>query len=170
MKHAHFLSTLLFCAVASACPGAHADNFQELVIPNFEAEGPACHVRLAVKAEKCVDQSCTFAAAKGASVEPVELRFTCFPASAPTGFENPAPYAKIKSIQTKSAKGAVSIIDDINTPAAVRQQELNFCLYGTKSNLCGSAKVAKIHGKESPTLGQIVALIKRIEWDEAAQK
>lgn len=170
MKHVYFLSTLLFCAAASACPGAHAEHAVALVIPNFEAKGPACHIKVDVKVGKCADQSCTFPAANGASGASPELRFTCFPASAPTGFENPAPYAKIKSIQTKSAKGAVSIIDDITTPAAVRKQELNFCLYGAKSNLCGSAKVAKISGKESPTVGQIIALIRRIEWDDAARK
>ena len=158
------------CAVARACPGAQAETPVELVIPNFEASNPACHVRVAVKDEKCADQSCTFTPVKGVQGVPTELRFICFPMSAATGFENPPPYAKITAIRAKSSKGAVSVIDDINTPPASRVQELNFCLHGTKNNLCGNATASKIHGRESPVLKQIRALIKRIDWDETAPK
>jgi hypothetical protein len=170
VKQLCFLSTLLFCACASACPSARAEAPVDLVIPNFEADKPACHVRVGVKEEKCTDQSCVIPTAKDKSVAPVELRFTCFPSSAPTGFENPAPYAKIRSIQSKSAKGALSLIDDITTPASERQQELNFCLYGDESNFCGSAKISKVHGKESPTVAQIISLVKRMEWAEGSKK
>jgi hypothetical protein len=170
VKQLHFLSTLLLCACASACARTGDAAPAELVIPNFEARSPACHVFVAVKAEKCADQSCVLPAAKGAAAEPVELRFTCLPASAPTGFENPASDTRVHVVRTGSANGAVSIIDDINTPAAERQQELNFCLYGKQNNLCGSAKTAKISGKDSPTVKQIISLVERMSFTESAGK
>ena len=170
MKQLYFLSTLLFCAFASACPSAHADNITEMNVANVDADSPACHVRITVKAEQCKVDSCVLPVAKGASSEPVQLHFSCLPTSAPTGFENPPAFAKIRSISSKTSKGHLSLIDDINAAPADRPQELNFCLYGRQSNLCGQATTKKIRGKQAPAIDQMIALIKRIELLDATGK
>ena len=101
----------------------------------------------------------------------MQLSFDCSSPTTLNGFENPAPYAKLLRVQTKHANGKISLIDDMAALGAARQQQdLSFCLYGKKSNLCGTARTWKVNGKESPTVREIIALIKRIEWDDSSAK
>ena len=167
MKRFSFLLPLMLLAFVNAATAACAASQTEIIVPNLDADAPACRMRVSLKAAKCIDQVCLFPVSDGAVSEPVPLSFTCSPSSTPTGFEKPAPYAKILRVRTKHASGNISLIDDIETPAATRQQDLNFCLYGKKSNLCGFSRTWKIKGKESPTVREIIDLIKRIEWDES---
>ena len=73
----------------------------------------------------------------------VEVRLSCLPSSAPTGFENPAPGVKVTAIAAQNAKGLVSLIDELETGAAPPTSTLTFCLFGGAINLCGNATVAR---------------------------
>lgn len=84
-----------------------------LNIPNFEADGPACVVR-----------------APAAQSQP-QIDLSCLPTSAPTGFEQPSPEARVESIRSPNAKGYL----------LVQQDSLLFCLYGQQANVCGAATV-----------------------------
>ncbi|NVD70676.1 hypothetical protein HUX88_08890 [Duganella sp. BJB1802] len=115
---------LLMGVEVCGCLRAEPVQSNELTIPNFDPDSPACVIKF-----------------EGASPESLRLNFSCLPKSAPTGFENPAPEVKVQSIRAKNAKGHMSLIDAVQSPLADRTRELNFCLYGKQNNFCGNAKV-----------------------------
>ena len=164
MRQRYGLLTLFVCAAANAGPGGAVAAPVELVIPSFDETVPACRVRVRVNTEMCADKSCLIPVHKRLSTEPVELHLTCLPSYSPTGFENPPAEARIRAIRNRSTKGAVSLIENAALPSLGPHQELNFCLYGEKTNICGYAKVAGLPGKESPAVARIISLIMRIEW------
>ncbi|WP_217916263.1 hypothetical protein [Duganella sp. BJB1802] len=118
------LVVLLMGVEVCGCLRAEPVQSNELTIPNFDPDSPACVIKF-----------------EGASPESLRLNFSCLPKSAPTGFENPAPEVKVQSIRAKNAKGHMSLIDAVQSPLADRTRELNFCLYGKQNNFCGNAKV-----------------------------
>jgi len=120
----------------------------ELTIPNFDPDSPACVIKFN----------------GGASPESLRLNLSCLPKSAPTGFENPAPGVKVQSIRGKNANGHISLIDDVHSPLADRTRELNFCLYSKQNNFCGSAKVLRLKdGAKADGTSTIKDWIQRIE-------
>lgn len=134
-----------------ACVQAEPVQSNELTIPNFDPDSPACVIKF-----------------EGASPASLRLNLSCLPKSAPTGFENPAPEVKIQSIRGKNAKGHMSLIDDVQSPLADRARELNFCLYGKRNNFCGSAKVLRLKDGGKPDgISAIKAWIQRIELKNA---
>ena len=163
MRQRYGVLALFVCAVANAGPGPVAAPV-ELVVPSFDETVPACRVRVRVNTETCVDKSCLIPVPKRISMKPVELQLTCLPSYSPTGFENPPPEARIRAIRTRSTTGAVSLIQNDALPSIGPHQDLTFCLYGEKTNICGYAKVAGLPAKESPAVARIISLIKRIEW------
>lgn len=101
---------------------------------------------------------------KDSTLESLQLNFSCLPKSAPTGFENPAPEAKVRSIHSKNSKGHISLIDDVQSAPAERLRELNFCLYGKLNNFCGNAKVLRLKdGTKADGSGIVKAFIQEVE-------
>lgn len=167
MRHTYGLLALFVCALANAAPGAAA---VELLVPSFDETVPPCRVRVHVKTETCQGNRCLIPAHQGKSAAPIELHLTCLPSYSPTGFENAAPEVEVRSIRTRTTKGAVSLIDNDTLPSIGPHQDVNFCLYGEQTNFCGYAKVAKVRGKRSPAIDRIISLIQRIEWAPASKK
>jgi len=121
---------------------AHAAS-QPLNIPNFDADSPACAVAVNAELYRCTAAACTVPMSKSPGARAVEVRLTCLPSSAPTGFENPAPGVKVTAIAAQNAKGQVSLIDELETGAAPPTSTLTFCLFGGAINLCGNVTVAR---------------------------
>jgi hypothetical protein len=133
---------------AGQCHGSGAqDAFageRELSIPNFDADSPACVVKIADGTPACTADGCTIPMPNRPASASIQLRFSCLPKSAPTGFDNPAPEVKVSSIRARNSQGHLSLMDDLQSPPAERMRELNFCLYGKHgkhNNFCGYAKV-----------------------------
>ena len=93
MKRSNVLSSLSFCASAGACLRGKHSAAVELVISSFDPGAPVAWEY--VKTEKWADQSCVILGQNCHSLALVELRFTCIPSSASTGFEKPGPEIKI---------------------------------------------------------------------------
>jgi hypothetical protein len=124
------------------CTTAQADEKKELdeiVVPNFDANGPACRVQFPVSAIKCSNESCDIPAPKRSSLKMIKISFSCIPNSANTGFERPPEDAKVYPIKASNANGNVMMIDQLIPGPAGRMRELLFCLYGKRSTFCGNA-------------------------------
>jgi len=149
------LVVLLIGVGVCGCLQAEPVQSNELTIPNFDPDSPACVIKFK----------------GGASPESLRLNLSCLPKSAPTGLENPAPEVKVQSIHGKNAKGHMSLIDDAQSPHADRTRELNFCLYGKQNNFCGSAKVLRLKdGAKVDDTSTIKDWIQRIELQDAGSQ
>jgi hypothetical protein len=125
-----------FCGVAQAAP-------QQLTIPNFDPDSPACMVKVPQENAQCTATGCAVATTKTATATKIQINFSCLPTSAPTGFENPASDMKVYPIKSVNGKGHLSLIDDMASSAGTPMQEVNFCLFGESNNFCGNAKIAR---------------------------
>lgn len=144
MRKNYWLSILILGLSVVGCSQAAQTATQQLTVPNFDVDSPACVVNVPLVTPRCTPEGCTLPAPAGATLESIQLNFSCLPTSAPTGFENPAPEVKVQSIRSKNAKGHLSLIDDMQSPVDERLRELNFCLYGKLNNFCGNAKVLRL--------------------------
>jgi hypothetical protein len=167
MKKDHLFLTLMLGMSAVACTQAAQNAMHEITVPNFDADSPACVVKVPTLNPECTAEGGTLPAPVGATLESIKLNFSCLPTSAPTGFENPAPEVKVQSIRSKNAKGHLSLIDDIQSPDE-RLRELNFCLYGKRNNFCGNAKVLRLKdGAKADASAAVKAFIQGIELQAA---
>jgi hypothetical protein len=164
MRNNYWLSILILGWSALGCSQAAQTATQEVAVPNFDADSPACMVKVPLVNSRCTAEGCTLPAPAGATLEAIWLNFSCLPTSAPTGFENPAPEVKVQSIRSKNAKGHLSLIDDMQSPADERLRELKFCLYGKLNNFCGNAKVLRLKdGSKMDGSAAVKTFIKGIE-------
>lgn len=171
MKRNYLLSLIVVCAGALGCPQIGVTAPQELTIPNFDADSPACVVKLPDALTQCTAEGCKLPLPKGSTLESLQLNFSCLPKSAPTGFENPAPEAKVQSVRAKNAKGHVSLIDDVQSAPTERLRELNFCLYGQLNNFCGNAKVLRLKdGAKLDATSTVKAFIQGMELQNEISK
>lgn len=143
-SYAPNLMSLLLCACAIGQTPPARSATQELTVPNFDADSPACVVKVPANEPQCTAEGCALSPPNGSTLESIQLNFSCLPKSAPTGFENPAPGSKVQSIHAKNVPGHLSLIDDIQGASSERMRELNFCLYGKRNNFCGNAKVLRL--------------------------
>jgi hypothetical protein len=88
----------------------------ELTVPNFDDDSPSCVVKVPVESSQCTSKGCTLAAPAGSTLDSIKLGFRCGPKSAPTGFENPAPDAKVQSFRAKNAPAHLSLADGVFEP------------------------------------------------------
>ncbi|MQA21679.1 hypothetical protein [Rugamonas rivuli] len=171
MKRNYLLSLIVVCAGAIGCPQVGMSASQELTIPNFDPDSPACVVKLPDTPTQCTVESCKLPLLKGSTLEALQLNFSCLPKSAPTGFENPAPEVKVQSIRAKNSKGHVSLMDDVQSAPAERLRELNFCLYGKLNNFCGNAKVLRLKdGAKLDGTNTVKAFIQGMELQNEISK
>lgn len=164
---ASYLFSLFLCAgaVGQAAPAFSASR--ELTVPNFDAESPACVVRVPANEPACTPEGCAIPPPKGSTLASIQLNFSCLPKAAPTGFEKPVEGAKVQSIRAGKVAGDLSLIDDIQAPFSERLRELNFCLYGKINNFCGNAKVMRLKdGARADASRTIKALIRGIELQD----
>lgn len=168
MRKKYLYLMLLFGMSSVACTQAAQNATHEITVPNFDADSPACMVKVPALKPQCTSEGCSLPPPAGSSLDSIKLNFSCLPTSAPTGFENPAPEAKVQSIRSKNAKGHLSLIDDIQSPADERLRELNFCLYGKLNNFCGNAKVLRLKdGSKADASLAVKTLIQGIELQAA---
>lgn len=171
MRKNYLFLMLMFGMSAVACTQAAQNAMHEITVPNFDADSPACVVKVPTLNPQCTAEGGTLPAPAGATIESIKLNFSCLPTSAPTGFENPAPEVKVQSIRSKNAKGHLSLIDDIQSPADERLRELNFCLYGKLNNFCGNAKVLRLKdGAKADASAAVKAFVQGIELQAAPSK
>ena len=171
MRKNYLFLMLMFGMSSVACTQAAQSAMHEITVPNFDADSIACVVKVPTLNPQCTAEGCTLPAPAGATLESIKLNFSCLPTSAPTGFENPAPEVKVQSIRSKNAKGHLSLIDDIQSPADERLRELNFCLYGKLNNFCGNAKVLRLKdGSKADASAAVKAFIQGIELQAAPSK
>jgi hypothetical protein len=139
-----------FTSIASgalcACIWGHASlalsATQVLTITNVDPHSPACVIMVVQGMTQCTADECVIPFSNGRAVQPVQLKLSCIPTSAPTGFENPPYYAQLYSVAAKNAKGHLSVIDDSPQLNSAQMRELNFCLWGNSNILCGFAKIS----------------------------
>lgn len=165
------LSNSLVCAAMSLLSiGALAEP-QELTIPSFDSHSPACQVRLPETPVPCGVEGCVLPAPKHSTLGSIQLNMSCLPKFAPTGFENPADYVKVQSVDGKNATGHLSLVDDFQPPAAERTRELSFCLYGNENNFCGSTTALRLKdGPKGDATAAIKSFINGIELEGASIK
>lgn len=166
MRYNFIVLKLLFCLVLTGYASEAFSAPEEFDVPNFDSDSSPCHVKIPVMApwRQCTAAGCEMAAPTGSTLESIRLSFSCLPTSAPTGFENPPEYAKVKAIRSVNAKGLVSFIDGIDEPADERVRELNFCLYGKGHNFCGAAQTLRLKdGIKADSGPAVMLLIRSIE-------
>ena len=129
-------------SLALALPLGASSASRELTIKNFDAQGPACVVRVADETP-CASESCLVALPARSRFQPVQLHFVCLPMSAPTGFENPPPEVEWHGIRAKNAQGHLSLTEFVEPPYARQTRQLDFCLWGQSNVLCGNAMTMK---------------------------
>lgn len=171
MKRSYLRSLVVMCAGAIGGLQTGMTSSQELTIPNFDADIPACIVKLPHTPTQCTADSCKLPLPIGSTLHALQLNFSCLPKSASTGFENPAPEAKVQSIRAKNANGHVSLIDDVQSAPAERLRELNFCLYWKLNNFCGNAKVLRLKdGAKLDGTNTVKAFIQGMELQNEISK
>jgi hypothetical protein len=161
----HLLLLMTFSLVCSVAKSTeiHSVAVQQVKIENFSGEGSSCNVRFPANLMKCENTVCKIRAPRRSSLKSIELTLSCIPISAPTGFENPPPDAKVFSIQTPNSKGHVSLIDETPEEPGERMRELYFCLYNDVARLCGFSKTLILKDGESADASKdIVRIIKNI--------
>lgn len=165
------------CAILILCWGISTQGtaaqaaMNELLVLSLDTDGHACAVKVPVLNPQCTADGCILPAPGGATLDSIKLNFSCLPTSAPTGFENPAREVKVQSIRAKNAKGHLSLIDDVQSPADERFRELNFCLYGKLNNFCGNAKVLRLKdGSKADASPAIKTFIQGIELQTSPSK
>lgn len=153
-----------FCALAQSAE-------QQLTVPNFDPDSPACTVKVPDQNVQCSAAGCTLGAANADAAKKVQINFSCLPTSAPTGFENPAADMKVYPIKSVNGKGHLSLIDDMASSAGAPMQEVNFCLFGESSNFCGNAKIARTRrGAKSSDVETIKRFVQQIAFKSACAK
>jgi hypothetical protein len=127
-----------------ACARAEPTPTHGLTVPNIDADSPPCVLKVPTVNPQCTSEGCTFFAPDGSKLNSIELRFSCLPKSALTGFERPAPEAKVQTLNAQNAGGNFSLRDDVYAPPNERFRNLLFCLYGKFNNFCGSSTVTSL--------------------------
>jgi hypothetical protein len=139
-------SPSLFMGIMLVIFSANAENtqtapMQEISLKNFDQDFPPCLVQFPVGLMTCATENCEISAHARPSIKSAKLTLSCIPYSAPTGFENPPPEAKIFNFHTLNSKGNISIINEVaDEVTSDPMRELYFCIYKGTANLCGFVK------------------------------
>lgn len=142
---------------------------RNVTIQNFESNGNPCTFAMNERLAICAGDRCLIRPAQNTRHVPVEIILSCLPTSSPTGFENPAPIAKVQSIRSKNTLGHLSIIDDVDPVSNTKKRELNLCLYGQHYNLCGYSVLSNSAHHTRQT-ADVKKFIKGIELIDSVEK
>lgn len=166
MRSSYLLALLLLCA----CAGAEPAPLASVTVPNFDADSPACVVKLPETKGSCTAKGCSMPLPARSTLKSIQLKFSCIPSWMPNGFDKSPDYAKVLSLRARNANGNLSLIDDIDGEPADRMRSLRFCLYSKETSFCGSAKVLRLKdGAEGDATAAIKRFIEGIELQEPSK-
>lgn len=111
----------------------HASSaVHEVMVPDLHGDSPPCAVSLPANQEQCTPEGCTLPLPKRSTLKSLQIKFSCLPLGTLTGFERPAPGARIRGVRARNAMASVLLVDDLESAPEERKREMIFCIYGTQ--------------------------------------
>lgn len=138
------------------------------MVPDLHGDSPPCAVSLPANQEQCTPEGCTLPLPKRSTLKSLQIKFSCLPLGTLTGFERPAPGARIRGVRARNAMASVLLVDDLESAPEERKREMIFCIYGTQNVFCGDAYVLRLKdGAKGDATPALKKFIQGIEFQSA---